>query len=48
MPRTADGALDLLIAAHALETGAVLATNDQAFRRLPGLVVEDWSVPTGN
>ncbi|WP_454739502.1 PIN domain-containing protein [Cupriavidus necator] len=42
------GALDLLIAAHALETGAVLVTNDQAFRRVLGLVVEDWSVPTGN
>jgi len=42
------GALDLLIAAHALETGAVLVTNDQAFWRVPGLVVEDWSVPTGN
>ncbi|WP_459571262.1 PIN domain-containing protein [Cupriavidus sp. 8B] len=42
------GALDLLIAAHALETGAVLVTNDKAFRRIPRLVVEDWSVPTGN
>lgn len=42
------GALNLLIAAHALETGAVLVTNDQAFRRVPGLVVEDWTVPTGN
>ncbi|MBP0624912.1 type II toxin-antitoxin system VapC family toxin [Cupriavidus sp. LEh25] len=42
------GALDLLIAAHALETGAVLVTNDKAFRRVPGLVTEDWSVPTGN
>ncbi len=42
------GALDLLIAAHALETGAVLVTNDKAFRRISRLVVEDWSVPTGN
>lgn len=42
------GALDMLIAAHALEAGVVLVTNDQAFRRVPGLVVEDWSIPTGN
>jgi tRNA(fMet)-specific endonuclease VapC len=42
------GALDLLIATHALEVGAVLVTNDQAFRRVLGLSVEDWSVPMGN
>jgi len=42
------GALDLLIAAHALDIGAVLVTNDQAFRRVAGLVVEDWSKLTGN
>lgn len=42
------GALDLLIASHALTTGPVLVTNDQALRRVPGLVVEDWSTSTGN
>ena len=34
--------LDTLIAAHALATGCILATNDKAFTRVPGLVVEDW------
>ncbi len=38
------GNLDTLIAAHALATGAVLVTNDQAFRRVEGLSVEDWTV----
>ncbi len=38
------GNLDTLIAAHALATGAVLVTNDQAFRRVEGLSVEDWAV----
>ncbi|TWG79496.1 tRNA(fMet)-specific endonuclease VapC [Cupriavidus gilardii J11] len=42
------GALDLLIAAHALDSGAVLVTNDQAFHRVPGLVVEDWTKSSGN
>ncbi len=37
--------LDLLIAAHALEAGATLVTNDAAFRHVPGLVVEDWRAP---
>lgn len=37
--------LDLLIAAHALEAGATLVTNDAAFRHVPGLVVEDWTAP---
>ncbi len=36
------GNLDMLIAAHALATGCTLATNDHAFARVPGLVVEDW------
>ena len=36
--------LDTLIAGHALATGAVLVTNDQAFRRVEGLWVEDWTV----
>ena len=37
-------ALDILIATHALETERVLVTNDQAFRHVPGLNVEDWTV----
>jgi tRNA(fMet)-specific endonuclease VapC len=37
------GALDLLIAAHALHAGSVLVTNDRAFRHVPGLEVEDWT-----
>jgi len=35
--------LDLLIAAHALALGAILVTNDRAFRQIDGLPVEDWS-----
>lgn len=38
------GALDLMIAAHAVEHDALLATNDPAFRMAPGLRVEDWTV----
>ena len=34
--------LDLPIAAHALSVGAALSTNDRAFSRVPGLIVEDW------
>lgn len=36
-------ALDMLIAAHALEAGATLVSNDRAFRHVPGLAVEDWT-----
>jgi len=38
------GSLDLLIAAHACSLGAVLVTNDQAFRRVGSLTVEDWTL----
>jgi len=37
------GGMDTLIAAHAMATDATLVTNDQAFRRVPGLGVEDWT-----
>ncbi len=36
------GNLDTLIAAHALAADAVLVTHDQAFARVPTLVVENW------
>jgi tRNA(fMet)-specific endonuclease VapC len=37
------GAMDLLIAAHALSLGATLVTNNLAhFRRVPGLKATDW------
>ena len=35
--------LDLLIASHAESIGAVLVTNDQAFRWMGNLRVEDWT-----
>ena len=35
--------LDLLIATHALSTGAVLVTNDKAFAQVADLQVEDWT-----
>jgi tRNA(fMet)-specific endonuclease VapC len=37
------GPLDMLTAAHALETDSVLVTNDAAFSRVAGLTVEDWT-----
>ena len=37
------GALDLQIAAHSLETEAVLITNDQTFGQVPDLRIEDWT-----
>lgn len=39
--------LDMLIAAHALEAGATLVSNDHAFRFVPGLEVEDWTEARG-
>lgn len=39
------GSLDLLIAAHAIATGSILVTCDQAFRMIDSLVVEDWTHP---
>jgi tRNA(fMet)-specific endonuclease VapC len=35
--------MDLLIATHALSVGAVLVTNDRAFRQVGNLDVEDWT-----
>lgn len=41
---TVIGAMDMLIAAHALAEGAILVThNTREFRRIPGLEVEDWT-----
>ncbi|MCL2102477.1 MAG: type II toxin-antitoxin system VapC family toxin [Syntrophorhabdaceae bacterium] len=37
------GPLDMLIAAHALETDSALVTNDAAFSCVAGLTVEDWT-----
>jgi tRNA(fMet)-specific endonuclease VapC len=38
------GALDMMIAAHAVADGAILITRDQAFSRVPvSLTVEDWT-----
>ena len=36
--------LGMLIAAHALSADSILVTNDQAFARVAGLEVEDWTV----
>ena len=35
-------ALDMQIAAHAVERELTLVTNDQAFDHVPGLQLEDW------
>ncbi|WP_226992341.1 type II toxin-antitoxin system tRNA(fMet)-specific endonuclease VapC [Desulfatibacillum aliphaticivorans] len=38
------GAMDTLIAAHALSLSAILVTNNtREFERVPGLVVENWA-----
>ena len=37
------GSLDMQIAAHAFEAGAFLVTNDQAFKSVKRLKVEDWT-----
>lgn len=40
------GALDLMIAVHALELGhAVVTANLREFRQVPGLRVENWQTP---
>ena len=38
------GALDMMIAAHAVATKSILVTHDKAFSLVPGgvLAVEDW------
>jgi len=38
------GALDMMIAAHAVATKSILVTHDKAFSLVPGgiLIVEDW------
>jgi tRNA(fMet)-specific endonuclease VapC len=39
------GALDMMIASHAVAAKAILVTHDKAFRHIPGniLAVEDWT-----
>ena len=37
------GSLDMMIAAHALAYGLILVTNDQAFKRIKKLKIEDWT-----
>ncbi|WP_229214672.1 PIN domain-containing protein [Duganella sp. HH101] len=35
--------LDLLIATHAFNAGAILVTNDKSFGQVPMLQIEDWT-----
>jgi tRNA(fMet)-specific endonuclease VapC len=37
------GNMDVMIAAHALATRAVLVTSDRSFRRLTQIEIEDWA-----
>ena len=38
------GTMDTMIAAHALADGLILVThNTKDFKRVPGLVIEDWA-----
>jgi tRNA(fMet)-specific endonuclease VapC len=37
--------LDMMIGAQALAAGLVLVTNDQAFKRIKQLKIEDWTKP---
>jgi tRNA(fMet)-specific endonuclease VapC len=39
------GNLDLMIAAHALSTPAVLVSHDRVFQRVKHLKIEDWTKP---
>ncbi|MBI3824266.1 MAG: type II toxin-antitoxin system VapC family toxin [Planctomycetes bacterium] len=40
------GPLDMLIAAHAKSMGFIVVTNNVSeFSSVPGLIVEDWTVP---
>jgi tRNA(fMet)-specific endonuclease VapC len=39
------GNLDIVIGAQALASDLILVTNDQAFRRIKKLKVEDWTKP---
>lgn len=42
------GTNDMLIAAHAVSSGAVLVTNNQReFTRIPGLICENWLAGIG-
>lgn len=42
------GAMDMMIAAHALSLDAVVVTNNERhFRRVPGLAVENWLTVDG-
>ena len=39
------GNLDMMIAAQALATPAVLVTHDRVFHRVKQLKIEDWTKP---